>query len=130
MNIIKHGISIGVERIDSHFYIAVKAIGRLTHDDYTLMTPLLDEAMKEVDESTVRLFFDGTEFEGWEPRAAWDDFKLGLKYGRKFSKVAMVGNKHWEQLVATVGNWFIKGEIEYFEDEKAALEWLLWNSDT
>ncbi len=126
MHIKKHGISIGVERIDDQFYIAVKAVGRLTHDDYSFMTPLLEGAMQEVHEPTVKLYFDGTEFEGWEPRAAWDDFRLGLKYGKQFSKVAVVGNKKWEKLVATVGNWFIKGEMEYFEDDKAALEWLLW----
>ncbi len=127
MVIKKHGISIGVERINDDFYITVKAIGRLTHDDYTFMTPVLEEAMKEVKQPRVKLFFDGTEFEGWEPRAAWDDFRLGMKHGNQFSKVAMVGNKKWEKLAAVVGSWFIKGEMEYFEDSSVALEWLLWD---
>lgn len=124
MVIKKHGISIGVHRINEEFYIAIKAVGRLSHDDYTFMTPVLEEAMKEVHQPSMKLFFDGTEFDGWEARAAWDDFRLGMKYGSQFSKVAMVGNKKWEKMAATVGSWFIKGEMECFEDTDAALEWL------
>ena len=121
----KHGISIGVERINDDFYIVIKAVGRLTHNDYTFMTPLLEESMKAVNQPEVKLLFDGTGFEGWEPRAAWDDFRLGMKYGRRFSKVAMVGNKKWKKIAAVVGNWFMKGEMEYFEDYDAAIDWLL-----
>jgi len=29
-----------------------------------------------------------TELQGWELRAAWDDFKIGLKHGGDFEKVA------------------------------------------
>ena len=73
----RHGISIGIERTGSNFFLMLKAVGKLTHDDYELISPMIDAALGEVNEPRVRAFIDGTELEGWEPRAAWDDFKIG-----------------------------------------------------
>ncbi|MFC6977722.1 STAS/SEC14 domain-containing protein [Microbulbifer taiwanensis] len=62
--------------------------------------------------------------EGWEPRAAWDDLKLGVKHGRQFNRIAMLGNRRWQEMAARVGSWFIGGEARYFEDETEAMAWL------
>jgi hypothetical protein len=70
------------------------------------------------------VLIDGTELEGWELRAAWDDFKIGLKHNNKVNKVAIYGNKNWQQMSAKIGNWFISGEIKYFSDLVEASEWL------
>lgn len=124
MSVKKHGISIGVNRINDNFYVGIKAIGKLTHEDYEFMTPVLEDALKEVKDPKIKVIFDGSEFEGWEARAAWDDFKLGLKHDKDFYKIAFVGNKPWEKIAAKVGSWFIKGEIKYFEDYDEAVDWI------
>lgn len=125
MNTLKTGLSIGLERTGNEFYLYLKPIGKLTHEDYETITPMLDSALGAVKEKPkVNAFIDGTEFEGWEPKAAWDDFKLGLKHGREFEKIAVYGNKGWEKTAAKVGSWFISGEIKYFESETEALDWL------
>ena len=62
--------------------------------------------------------------EGWELRAAWDDFKLGLKQGSEFDKIAIFGNRQWQEYAAKIGSWFISGEVKYFEDSNKALAWL------
>ena len=104
-----HSISIGIERFENTLYIVMKAAGKLTHADYQAFTPLL---------------VDVTAFSGWELRAAWDDFKIGLKHGNEFEKIAIVGNKDWQALMATVGDWFIGGEANYFTDSTEAINWL------
>ncbi len=88
------------------------------------MTPLLDAALQAVEHSDVRVFVDASEFEGWELRAAWDDFKLGLKYGRTFRKIALYGHQPWQACMAKIGRWFTSGEVKYFEDRDKALNWL------
>ncbi|WP_193161734.1 SpoIIAA family protein [Microbulbifer hainanensis] len=120
----RHGISIGVERIDSEFFLYFKAIGRLTHDDYAQITPLIDFALQEVKAPQVKALMDIREFEGWELRAAWDDFKLGLKHGNEFIRVALLGDEKWQKTAARIANWFIAGEVRYFEDHDEALDWL------
>ena len=124
MSIKKHGLSIGIQRVENDFFLSLKAIGRLTHLDYDTIIPMIDSSLEAIKDPKVKVLIDGTEFEGWELRAAWDDFKLGLKHGNEFIKIAIYGNRQWQETMAKVGSWFITGEIKYFEDEQEALKWL------
>jgi len=119
-----HGLSIEIKQIDDDFFLFLKAVGKLTHEDYEVITPIIDSTLNEVKEPKVKVLIDGTQLEGWELRAAWDDFKLGLKHGNEFYKIAIYGNKNWQEIVAKVGSWFITGEVKYFEKFDDALEWL------
>ena len=124
MSIKRHGLSIGIERVGSDFFLSLKAIGKLTHKDYEMITPMIDSALNAVKDPQVKVLIDGTELEGWELRAAWDDFKIGLKHGNEFVKIAIYGNKHWQQIAAKVGAWFVSGEVKYFDNQEDALAWL------
>ena len=124
MNSIKHGLSIGIERVGEDFFLSLKAVGRLTHADYEIITPLIDSALASVKEPKVDVLIDCTELEGWELRAAWDDLKLGLKHNNEFNKVAIYGNKNWQEIAAKVGSWFMSGEVKYFENLTNATMWL------
>ncbi len=85
---------------------------------------MIDSALEEVKEPKVKVLFDGTELEGWKLRAAWDDFKLGLQHGSEFDKIAIYGNKNWQEIAAKIGTWFISGEVKYFEHYDDAVTWL------
>jgi len=124
MNKISHGLSIGIERSGSDFFLSIKAIGMLTHEDYEIITPMIDSALDEVKQAHVKVIFDGTELEGWEARAAWDDFKIGLKHGNAFVRIAIYGNKNWLEIATKVGAWFMSGKVKYFENKDDALSWL------
>lgn len=120
----RHGLSIGLERIEDDCFMSLKVVGKLTHADYARITPMIDSALAGVTEPRVRVFFDATEFDGWELRAAWDDFRLGLKHGNQFSRIAVVGHGRWQELMSRIGGWFISGDMRFFEDSDAALAWL------
>jgi len=124
MSIIRHGLSIGIERVNEDFFLSLKAVCKLTHEDYEKINPMIDSALEGVKDPKVKAWIDGSELEGWELRAAWDDFKLGLKHGNEFDKIAIFGNKKWQEYAAKVGSWFVSGEIKYFEDSDEALTWL------
>jgi len=124
MTVKRHGLSIGIERIDDTFFLSLKAIGKLTHKDYEVITPMIDSALEGVKDPKINAMIDATELEGWERRAAWDDFRLGLKHGGEFEKIAIIGNKKWQEYSAKIGTWFILGEVKYFESEPEGLEWL------
>lgn len=120
----RHGLSVGIERVDHKFFLFLKATGKLTHQDYQIITPMLDAALKEVSLPKIKALVDITEMQGWELGAAWDDFKLGLKHGNEFKKIALYGNKHWQKISVNIGSWFITGEMKYFEDYQEAVDWL------
>jgi len=120
----RHGLSIGIERIGNDFFLSLKAVGKLTHVDYEIINPMIDSALAGIKSPRIKVLFDGSELEGWELRAAWDDFKLGLKHGGEFDKIAIFGNKKWQEYSAKIGSWFISGDVKYFEDLDEALTWI------
>lgn len=124
MNTQRHGLSIGIERSGDEFFLSLKAQGTLTHNDYLIITPVIDSALESVKSPKVKVLIDGTELDGWEARAAWDDLKIGLKHGNEFEKIAIYGNKKWQQLAAKVGAWFVSGEVKYFDNGVDAIAWL------
>lgn len=123
----RHGLSIGIERTNDQFFLSMKAVGKLTHEDYGVIVPMLEGAIAGVKDPKIKVFFDASELDGWEPRAVWDDFKLGLKHGKEFEKIALLGNKRWQKLASKVGSWFVGGELKYFEGENEAFNWLSTN---
>ncbi|HAI96378.1 MAG: STAS/SEC14 domain-containing protein [Cycloclasticus sp.] len=124
MAFLTHGLSIGIERMNTHFFLTLKAVGKLTHEDYTVITPMIDSALATVKEPKVNILIDATDLKGWELRAAWDDFKLRLKHGSEFDKIAIYGNKNWQKINTKLGSWFISGDVQYFDHLHDALSWL------
>lgn len=124
MKLLKHGLSVGINRIENEFFFILKAVGKLTHEDYKKITPMIDSALEGVSDAKIKALIDGTELEGWELRAAWDDFKIGLKHGSEFEKIAIYGNKKWQEYLSKVASWFISGEVKFFENEFEAINWL------
>lgn len=43
---------------------------------------MIDSALQGVDSPSVKVFIDRSEMMGWEPQAARDDFKVGIKHGQ------------------------------------------------
>ena len=125
MSIERHGISFGIERVSGETIIVFKAKGKLTHDDYQAMIPILKTTIKEIDSSTLKMLVDISTLTGWELCAAWDDFKLGLELNSKIDKIAIYGDQSWQELAAKAGSWFVSGDIKSFEDHDSAIEWLV-----
>lgn len=120
----RHSLTFGIERSNSQFYLMIKAVGKLTHEDYALMTPMLESALATVAAPKIDALIDITEFEGWDLHAAWDDLRLGLKHGGEFEKLAIVGNGRWPAAAAKVSSWFISGQAKSFSNVSDALAWL------
>lgn len=125
---VRHGLSIGIERVGSEFFMSFKAVGKLTHQDYETIIPMIDAALTGVQGAHVKVLMDATELEGWELRAAWDDLKLGLRHGSEFERIAMVSDSRWLEASAKVGAWFVAGKFRAFTTKEGgfdkALEWL------
>ncbi|MCO1332808.1 STAS/SEC14 domain-containing protein [Microbulbifer sp. OS29] len=85
---------------------------------------MLTSAIAKVDHPKIDVLMDAQELQGWEPRAAWDDFKLGLEHGRQFNKIAVLSDKRWMKVAGKVGSWFIGGDYRTFDTKSTALAWL------
>lgn len=124
MTITRHGLSIGIDRVGDDVFLALKAQGRLTHEDFKTISPMIDGALAGIKKRKVRVLFDVRDLEGWDVRAAWDDFNLSLKHGLQIDRIAVFGHKVWQDNIAKVANWFMAGDLKFFEHEADALRWL------
>jgi len=120
----KHGFSVAISSVNDNFLLSFTAIGKLTHEDYEKITPVIDAALEGVKESNINVFADISELDGWEIRAAWDDLKIGIKYGFDFNKIAIYGTQSWLKYGAKISSWFTSGDIRQFSSKKEALSWL------
>ncbi len=102
----------------------IKASGRLTDTDYKDLTPRLEAAIDQ--HGPLRLYVDMEDFEGWEMKAAWDDFAFGIKHWNDFERVALVGDKQWEEVSVKVIDMFSKGDFRFFDvsERGAAHDWI------
>jgi len=100
------------------------AKGKLTHEDYMVMIPMIEQAMKSIPNVKVNMLLNALDFQGWELEAAWDDFKFGMEYKDTFLKIAIVGREKWQEYIAKMGDWFMHGEVKFFYELDDAKEWI------
>lgn len=106
--------------------LAIRAGGKLTEDDYTdVLIPKLESLLHKYGKLKV-LFHMGEDFEGWEPGAAWDDAKFGLKHKDDFAKLAVVGGPRWVEWCMKLSSWLMEGEVRSFDGNELqeARDWI------
>jgi len=106
----------------SHVF-AFKVTGKLEGDDYKVFRPRLDRIFKE-EGRPLSLLIKLEDFKGWTAKAAWEDMKIGFKHYDDFLRVAIVGETLWEKMISGFGDLFTEVEVQYFEDEALALDWI------
>ncbi|HEY9722391.1 MAG TPA: STAS/SEC14 domain-containing protein [Oscillatoriaceae cyanobacterium] len=107
-----------------HKLLGIKVSGKLTDADYKAFVPRLEQAIAEVGE--VRILIDITGFEGMDAHALWDDLKVALKHAHAMARVAVVGNRTWEEWMTKIGGMLMRSDVRYFEPNEleAARIWL------
>ena len=60
------------------------------------------------------LYILGSEYDGYEAEAMWDDTKVGMKDSTHFQKLGVVTNKKWICGSIKVFAFFIPGEVKLF----------------
>lgn len=104
--------------------LEVVASGKLSHEDYENFLPQVEEMVRK--HGKIRVLVDMIDFHGWEPMAVWDDTLFAVKHFSDISRIAMVGDKEWEHLMANFCKLFTKAEVRYYDWTQlvAAKQWL------
>jgi hypothetical protein len=106
--------------------IAVSAVGRITREDYdAVLIPQVNATAKR--HPKIRCYYEiGTEFEGMEPGAVWEDFRVGVEYWTRWERVAAVTDVAWIAHVVNAFRFLMPGQIRVFptSENKAARAWV------
>ena len=121
---IKTFMPIQIEDVPGEKVVEVRVSGKLTVDEYKSFVPEFDRCVAS--KGKIRLLFDMSQLHGWEAGAAWEDLKLGFKHFAHIERLAMVGEKKWQQMMSWLCRPFTTAEVRYFDyaEIAAAREWL------
>ena len=110
--------------LSSNKVLGFKVSGKLHDEDYKKFVPVIDAAVAK--EGKIRLLAQFHDFHGWDFHALWDDIKFSTKHCLDIERIALVGDKKWEEWMAKVCKPFTMAKIKYFRGSEidAAKSWL------
>ena len=95
--------------------------GKLHDEDYKHFVPAIDAAAAA--HGKVRLLAHFHDFHGWDAHALWDDIKFSTTHCTKIERIALVGEKKWEEYMAKVCKPFSMATIKYFDASEIDAAW-------
>jgi hypothetical protein len=98
--------------------------GTLEKKDYDTLLPLVEQKIKEF--GKIRLYFEMSNFTGWKPDAFLRDLNFDIKHVKDFDKIAMVGDKKWQEMITGLMKPFTPAAIRFFPltEKERAKEWV------
>lgn len=115
---------IKLEEIEMTKIITLVFKEKLSKDDYQLFIPQLERIIQSGYRN--RILIELHDFQGWTTGALWEDTKFGVKHFRDIERLAVVGDKKWEKLLAMVIKPFTAASVRFFEfdDIDTARSWI------
>ncbi len=104
--------------------LGFRMTGKLHDEDYKKFVPEVDAVIGAHEK--VRLLASFEDFHGWDMHALWDDTKFSMTHFNKIDRIALVGEKKWEEWMAIVCKPFTLAKVKYFDagEIDAAWEWV------
>ncbi|HVT98203.1 MAG TPA: STAS/SEC14 domain-containing protein [Acidobacteriaceae bacterium] len=105
--------------------VEIRAIGKLTKEDFTAFVPEFEGRVRRL--GKLRVLFDITSFDGWQPDGIWEEIKFDWKHNSDYRRLAVVGDEKWQHLLVTAFKPFTFAEVRYFSlpQSDQARQWLL-----
>lgn len=103
--------------------------GILGKDELEQAQSECEAAIQKIGDIKILAILD--KFQGWEKAKGWEDFSFAERNDSYINKIAIVGDKQWEDLAyAFTAKGLRPVPIEYFDEgqEDVARQWL--NSDS
>jgi hypothetical protein len=106
--------------------LGLRAKGTVSRDDYERVAfPQLEAARREG--RRLRFVYHlGPEFRGFTPLAAWEDFRIGVRYLRLFERCAVVTDLDWVRVATRAARPLMPCPVKVFSNDRFddAVAWL------
>jgi hypothetical protein len=103
--------------------VAFKLSGKLHDAEYKEFVPVIQAAAEK---GKLHMLVELQDFHGWDAPALWDDFQIDAQYGKQIERLAIIGDKKWQEWMAKICRPFTSAQIEYFDasDSQNAWTWV------
>lgn len=104
-------------------FVAVRVTGKITAEDFESVALILEDAIAR--HGKIALFWEMQGFEGWTVSGLWVDTKFDARHASDFTRIAMVGERKWQEWMTGLMKPFTSAGVRYFDqaDRTAAMEW-------
>ena len=123
-NSTKANMAIQFNEENSGKLVIIKVSGKLAKVDYEQFQPKFERLVRQ--HGKISVMFVMTDFHGWEASALWSDIKFDLKHFSDIQRLAIVGDKKWQEGMAAFCKPFTRATIQYFDHAQAteARKWV------
>ncbi len=98
--------------------VMMKASGELTRDDYDAFVPEFERIAAAA--GPLRILIELEDFRGWTLGALWEELKFDTTHQSDMGRVAIVGERAWQDWGTRLSKPFFKAEMRYFDRAQAA----------
>lgn len=97
--------------------LTIRASGKLSGRDCDAFIPLFERvAARAV--GTVPMLIELTpDFVGWDITGLWRDLKFDVRHKDQFGRIAIVGDRKWEDWGTTLLDPFFRADMRFFPRE-------------
>jgi hypothetical protein len=113
-----HPMAIKLNELNDGRLVDMEVTGKLHKSDYEHFVPEFERLVKQ--HGKLRVLFLMKDFHGWDPGAFWKDIKFDVRHLSDIERVAVVGDKTWEEAMTEFCEPFTKAKISYFEQHRLA----------
>lgn len=107
--------------------VATRVSGKITKEDFQ---KLKEELIKKFNMyGRLKWFYEMENFEGWELNTFFEDLSFSLRSMNKFTRVAFIGDRFIEDVMAKFYKLIAPAEVKFFDlkDRESAYEWIKYD---
>jgi hypothetical protein len=102
--------------------VAVTVFGEFALADYKEFEELVNYKIQF--SGPIDLLFDLREMAGFTLDVAWEEIKFSRQHAHDFRRIAVLTDDQWLTWSAWVSQLFVDAEVQVFDDETEARDWL------
>jgi len=102
-----------------------KAVGNIGADDIKAIEPQIQREIASSHKRPIGILLDLTELKDVEWKARWEELRFLSKYGGTIARVAVIGARKWEELMADLAGATVlmQADIRYFLPSEVVHAW-------
>ena len=96
----------------------IRAGGKLSDADYEAFVPLFERAAAREPGTVPMLIELLPDFAGWDLAGLWRDLKFDIRHKDRFGRIAIVGDKKWEEWGMKLFDPLFRAEMCFFPTDR------------
>ena len=111
--------------------ITITAGGTLESADYDRFVPIFERIAAQKAGTVPMSIVLMSDFSGWDLGGLWRDLKFDVKHKNSFGRIAIVGDRKWEEWGTKLFDPLFRAEMKFFAtaERGAAQSWVREDGD-